>query len=633
MRRVPILSIVATSYILAQTATIDNVAQLYVAYFDRAPEQAGLHYWVDESRLSLEDIAKSFFDQEETKKMYPSKLTTDEFIKAVYRNLFNREPDRKGLEYWRDEIDIGNISRDVFILAIINGALGDDRVIMNNKKEIALYFANSGIDDTRVARFAVAGIDESSKSIKVSESMLDDFVKGRQVVDYGIDKKDEYFLFDINNSTYSYKLDNCQFIDINTTFSYNIYSDNSADITIKEGDNIKSYPCTIAKKMKITNAQDGKILAPFIKKFTGYDKNHKLFYKLNHFYNGNIVEIYDNGTKAKSVDIKGYTIKNNILATLENIPLSHRGLKPLSEDEHIVDYGSMKNSQRDLITDAEGDLFVYKAGACIFPINDNTIYDYKIYDDNTIKISFTENGENITSRCGIQNRYLKIDPTDSNSVEAYRISNSDNIYYDTKTETYYISDPIYRGTITKIYADGQGAIIKDSRGYSYQKAIYSAYRYKPLAYIGEISQDRFNNIEDSGYMRVSQQTALYDLKGEKYSYLTKGCIFPKDKNGIYRFFVSTNGDVILTDINGYTVSNCKVIKKYKLLKRENIDNLNAYSIDQDGFYFSQGRYYRSVYFANSTIVYIFGNGQIAYIKDTKGYYHWEPIFEILEPIQ
>ena len=44
-----------------------SVAKLYVATFDRAPDSAGLDYWVNLSGLSLEEIATSFFDQPETK--------------------------------------------------------------------------------------------------------------------------------------------------------------------------------------------------------------------------------------------------------------------------------------------------------------------------------------------------------------------------------------------------------------------------------------------------------------------------------------------------------------------------------------------------------------------------------------
>ena len=45
-------------------ATDENVAELYVATFGRAPLGTGLDYWVNDSGLDLENIATSFFDQD-----------------------------------------------------------------------------------------------------------------------------------------------------------------------------------------------------------------------------------------------------------------------------------------------------------------------------------------------------------------------------------------------------------------------------------------------------------------------------------------------------------------------------------------------------------------------------------------
>jgi len=42
--------------------TKDEVAKLYVATFNRAPDSAGLDYWVNNSNLKLSQIAKSFFE-------------------------------------------------------------------------------------------------------------------------------------------------------------------------------------------------------------------------------------------------------------------------------------------------------------------------------------------------------------------------------------------------------------------------------------------------------------------------------------------------------------------------------------------------------------------------------------------
>ena len=122
----------------AEVATQTNVTKLYIATFDRTPDQAGLDYWVKSSSLSLENIAQSFFDQDETKAKYPEGYSTVDFIVAIYTNLFKRSPDSEGSEYWIGKLDSGSISKSVFILAVVNGAVGDDATILETKTQSAL---------------------------------------------------------------------------------------------------------------------------------------------------------------------------------------------------------------------------------------------------------------------------------------------------------------------------------------------------------------------------------------------------------------------------------------------------------------------------------------------------------------
>ncbi len=46
----------------------DGLMSLYIATFNRAPDAKGFNYWLNESGLTLEEIAQSFFDQPETQK-------------------------------------------------------------------------------------------------------------------------------------------------------------------------------------------------------------------------------------------------------------------------------------------------------------------------------------------------------------------------------------------------------------------------------------------------------------------------------------------------------------------------------------------------------------------------------------
>ena len=118
----------------AQIATDNSLTKLYIATFDRAPDTVGLEYWI-QSWLSLEEIAQSFFEQQETLEKYNGK-SNRELIDIVYLNLFQREVDEEGLLYWQNALETQAVSRDKFILATMNGALGDDAILLNTKTTI-----------------------------------------------------------------------------------------------------------------------------------------------------------------------------------------------------------------------------------------------------------------------------------------------------------------------------------------------------------------------------------------------------------------------------------------------------------------------------------------------------------------
>lgn len=153
------------------TATQDNVTKLYIATFGRAPEGAGLEYWVN-SGLSLEDIAKSFFDQPETQAKYSGK-TLDEFIQTVYANVLGRPGEAAGVAYWKGELESNNISRDLFIQAVINGAQGSDGVLLENRTEVGQYYAENG-DDAPSAFDVIRETTADPASVQKCIAWIDD---------------------------------------------------------------------------------------------------------------------------------------------------------------------------------------------------------------------------------------------------------------------------------------------------------------------------------------------------------------------------------------------------------------------------------------------------------------------------
>ncbi|MDQ1244297.1 MAG: hypothetical protein QG565_637, partial [Campylobacterota bacterium] len=152
----------------ATQPTKENVAKLYVATFERAPDSAGLDYWVN-TDLELEEIAQSFFDQPETQTKYPTGTSNAAFITSVYENLFNRAPDAAGLAYWDGELQRGVFTKSEFILAAINGAQntaeGNDLAMVENKTEVGLAFADAGFDSVADAKNYLANVTDDDATV------------------------------------------------------------------------------------------------------------------------------------------------------------------------------------------------------------------------------------------------------------------------------------------------------------------------------------------------------------------------------------------------------------------------------------------------------------------------------------
>ncbi len=157
--------------------TQEEVAKLYVATFNRAPDAAGLAYWVNNSGLKLSEIAQSFFEQPETQTLYPSSTANREFIKSVYQNLFNRDPDSDGWNYWEEQLNNNVFSKNRFIEAVINGAKDDDVTVLVNKTDVGLHFASSGLDDVDTAKSIMSTITADVATVTAAFSEMINDVK------------------------------------------------------------------------------------------------------------------------------------------------------------------------------------------------------------------------------------------------------------------------------------------------------------------------------------------------------------------------------------------------------------------------------------------------------------------------
>ncbi|HZX26623.1 MAG TPA: DUF4214 domain-containing protein, partial [Telluria sp.] len=87
--------------------TAGQAYRIYQAAFDRAPDLAGLGYWIhllDQGR-SLTDIAAGFVDSREFRQLYGIAPAAGELAARMYANVLHRVPDQAGLAFWTHILD------------------------------------------------------------------------------------------------------------------------------------------------------------------------------------------------------------------------------------------------------------------------------------------------------------------------------------------------------------------------------------------------------------------------------------------------------------------------------------------------------------------------------------------------
>jgi hypothetical protein len=99
------------------TGTAEDVARLYLAALDRAPDVSGLEAWtgaLDDSVLSLTTVANDFVQSPEFIHNYGS-LSDGDFVNQLYQNVLGRPADAAGAQDWTNALATG-MSRGTVLL-------------------------------------------------------------------------------------------------------------------------------------------------------------------------------------------------------------------------------------------------------------------------------------------------------------------------------------------------------------------------------------------------------------------------------------------------------------------------------------------------------------------------------------
>ncbi len=180
-----------------------QIEALYVGYFGRAGDPAGMEFWLTQAAngMSIAAIAASFSVQTEATNLYPflaHPLVDDAnhdnaaaFINSVFEDMFNRPEnalnDPTGFAYWLGRVvgaannpqAMGQIIED-----IVSGATGVDNTTLQNKVTVADFFTNDLAGSTQpfagnaiaISQSSVANTTSDPATVTAQETVITDFI-------------------------------------------------------------------------------------------------------------------------------------------------------------------------------------------------------------------------------------------------------------------------------------------------------------------------------------------------------------------------------------------------------------------------------------------------------------------------
>lgn len=194
-----------------------QVSAVYVAYFGRGADPAGVDFWVGQLASGLtggktpggvmKDIASSFALVDETRDTFPflldpaaaSRAEIGAFVDDIFQNLFNRgaegsvDDPTTGLGFWTQTLEdliagpafVGNAIIDI-VSGARNTANGNDIATVRNKIDAGLSYADTvrdlgaeftRADDAADARSVIADVTDDPATLAAARDLAVDLVR------------------------------------------------------------------------------------------------------------------------------------------------------------------------------------------------------------------------------------------------------------------------------------------------------------------------------------------------------------------------------------------------------------------------------------------------------------------------
>jgi len=164
---------------------ISTVQQVYIAYYGRPADPLGLEYWtasLASNGGNLNSIINAFGTSTEAQSLYGG-MDNAAAINTLYQSMFNRDADLEGLLFYGNGLATGKFTLASVALDILNGATGDDKLIITNKTTVATSFTSeidtaqelvgySGDAAANAARDFMSTVDATSASVTTATAAI-----------------------------------------------------------------------------------------------------------------------------------------------------------------------------------------------------------------------------------------------------------------------------------------------------------------------------------------------------------------------------------------------------------------------------------------------------------------------------
>jgi hypothetical protein len=147
------LSTLSEEIIMA--SSIEFIQKAYIAFFNRPADKDGFDFWciTDDSDQALLD---RFAQSAEYLSDFAGK-NNREIIQTIYKNLFGRDPELEGWNYWEGQMNAGWVTVGNAAYEILRGAQGTDKTKIDNKVTAAQQFTGALDTDAEIDAYALAG--------------------------------------------------------------------------------------------------------------------------------------------------------------------------------------------------------------------------------------------------------------------------------------------------------------------------------------------------------------------------------------------------------------------------------------------------------------------------------------------